>query len=138
MSNIVLSASEANVLSKQQKQFNNLVKNIEQAKQLLAKEIKKLDKLLDEYVLNVEPLVKIVADKQFELIVHIDAYTNEYKLNAKNTARVKEILATIFNEVFLVNHKPTTEMIALYDKWNEKTYKEEFEEVVRGTKDFFK
>jgi hypothetical protein len=143
MSNLIITASNTKLLSKQQAQFNRLIKQIENLKKDIAQDTIKCDELVKIYATQINTVEQKMYEKQFDLLVKIDGACELYKLSKKNFAKVRSVMGFLFDSIF-ANQIPTAQQEALHDKWFENSYKnqvkeqfeegrEEIEEMLRNT-----
>lgn len=127
MSNLVITAANTALLSKQQVLFNRLIKQIENLKNLIKLDAIKNDELVKIVAETIYPKQQQLHKKQFELLVKIDKASRLHKLPNSVKDKICSIMEYFFDDIF-ENQLPTPEQIALHDRWFEKSYKEELEE----------
>ena len=127
MTNLVITAANTTLLSKQQIQFNKLIKQIENLKKTIKLDEVKNDELVKIFAATIYPKQQQLHNKQFELLVKIDKASQMHKLSNKTNEKICLIMDYFFGDIF-INQVPTPDHIALHDKWFQKSYKEEVEE----------
>jgi hypothetical protein len=133
MTQIVVSNSAENVLSKQQQQFNKLIASVEKLKKDIDKETDRLDKTLNDFVKKVLPIKEKTLVQRFELIKILDKLTLQKNFEHQHLKAVKNLIQFNFDELF-AEQEATQEQEELYNKWSNQSYKDELSAEVKDKK----
>ena len=117
---------EKNVLSKNQQNFNKLIKKIE----ALEKEITDTKKLAFEltiaYSKEITPVEKTLGKAYFEFATLLDSYVQNIKLTKRQNDDFENHIMDLFN-IALTYTEPDEQEEALYNKYGNVSYKEMLE-----------
>jgi hypothetical protein len=127
MQSLVVTQHGQKILSKQQIQFNKLLKQIEKSKMELNNLKNTLDIILSIHATEVNPKAIELANERFVFLQKLDAAVSEYKFNENQLEIIASVFIAIFEDIFEVM-VATPEQEALYDKWSDETYQSEVNE----------
>lgn len=117
---------KSNTQTKEQKRYESLIKRIEDLEVKLIKEELKITAAIQEYNAKVYPLEQELINEKSVFVFQLDAKSHSFKLSKKQTDTLTQIITIVLQEIF-ENQEPTPAQEELYDKWSNKTFKEQQE-----------
>ena len=110
-------------LSKEQKQFNKLVKDIEALRASLAQWQEFVPVLQSRVAAEIDPLVARFRERRIELVMLLSKAIDGQELSRRQKTKAIEILHWHLSEILEI--EPDDELIALYDKYAQTSFEEE-------------
>lgn len=110
-------------LSKEQKQFNKLVKDIDTLRASLTHWREFVPVLQNRVATEIEPLVARYRERRVQLVMRLSQAIDGQELSKRQKAKAIEIRHWHLAEI--LSNGPDEELIALYDKYAETSFEEE-------------
>lgn len=129
-----ISANSDDNLTKNQKLFNSLTKEIEELEKDILDTSAKMQELLEYYSINYKPILIDSAQLRIQLAMAIDQSTERFKFTKKQLEHAKVVIINLCSDAFS-EIEPNDKQIEFYDKWSEESYKEELKLQETITKD---
>ncbi|MBK8806515.1 MAG: hypothetical protein IPO21_07685 [Bacteroidales bacterium] len=133
-SSLQISPKGQKKLTKQQVQFNNLIKKVARLETEIEKGIEKANANLIVYSKNISPLENEIALNKIQLATEIDAAFYKYKFPKKHNYDFELVITTLLDEAFEYTI-PSKEQEALYDRWAKTPYREELNNCIEDEKE---
>jgi len=118
--------SKKQLLSKNQKTFNKLIKKIETLEKQLVQTKELAFELTIAYSKEILPVEKKLGKVYFEFVFFLDSYVQKLKLTKKQSADFDKHMIDLFNTA-LTYVEPDEQQEALFDKYSDISYKETLE-----------
>ncbi|BDC98204.1 hypothetical protein [Persicobacter psychrovividus] len=115
-------------LSKEQRQFNRLTKQIQNLHVKIEKEENKLEQLLEIYQKEIKPTERLLFEARVRFLKKADKIYKKFKFNKRQAEDIEEVLELILVPIIEMMDQPDDEVIALYNRYSENTYEEEMQE----------
>lgn len=130
---IQVSIQTSSVLSKEQKKFNKLSKRIEELESQIAMTEENLEKLLNTFVKEINPIEEKEARVNIEASFLLDKLSLTHKFSKKAKIQICDLIVYLLDNAFeFVN--PNQEEIKLYNRYNGTTFEEEKENQINDLK----
>ncbi len=129
-------ARKKETLSKEQKQFNRLTKQIENLEKKIAEDKQKFESLLTMYHGEVDPLNIEIANGKMDIAFAVDEVAEKFKFTNRQLDDIGEIIVGTFDSAFRFV-EPNEQQEMLYDKWSPRSYKDCIKDQFEQSKDMF-
>lgn len=144
-SDLLIANKQAEVLSKKQKEFNKLVKKIEEKRKYLDKFSQELDDCLDYYSKHVFPLEQQFLQLRItclKLVFPFYSNKNKKALPKKDVKVLGEVLSNWLNDIMTLNrNEPDEEIIKIIEALSGENYqdmkREQFMDMKEDMEDMF-
>ncbi len=130
---LVIHPRSGSVLSKEEKQFNRLTREIADLQRRIGERTVELDKILDLYHARLYPLRKEGAELDIEFARLIATAARTMRFGKNQVERVRYFIRDLFENAFVLV-EPDPDTIALYDAWAEVLDEEEKKETLNAMK----
>src|SRR5262245_53873303 len=133
---IISKQAKGPVLSKAQKQFNNLIKKIEREREKLLAWKNLIPKYQQKYTTELYPLEQNLAKVRAELVRLFDKAHEAKGYSKIERLKMRDIICTIIDDVIDPNDENNLKEI--YNKYNETSYEEDLEHDKNQIRTMFK
>lgn len=130
---LVIQPQPGGVLSKEEKQFNRLTKQIAELQRRIGERTAELDNLLEIYHARLHPLRKTSAELDLELARIIGTAARTMRFGKNQVERVRYFILDLFENAFM-HIEPDPDTKAVYDAWSEVSYEDEIKESLDAMK----
>jgi hypothetical protein len=120
-------------LSREAKKFNTLTARISRLEREIQHESEKLDQLFTVYARDVQPLEHAHAVVMMDVAALLSIFPEKKKLGRKQRESVREMILDLCERSFCII-EPSAEQKAVYDKWSDIRYEDEYKRQSDGSK----